>query len=320
MLGRWRSSWIFSWIFFLHDAWARLLPSCANSRCGKDESKLRRMCRRPRSVVLGGLRYCHSECLEMALVEILQTRPAPRRAPVAHRVPLGLLLLSRQQLTGEQLRIALEAQRKSYRASAGLSADSSADVGESLEQDPRYRAKKIGVWLQELGFATEQQVTAALARQWSCPVLKAGLMAAASERFPAIPARLLESFQMMPVEVVEATRTLLMAFSQGIDYTVLYAIEQMLGYRTEPCLVCPSVLEKGLQSLARRRRDVVFDRLQDAGECARIVANYATRAKAEEVRVARCGEHFWVRLERGRQEAVTLVLQTKSRFSVVSSQ
>ncbi len=139
-------------------------------------------------------------------------------------------------------------------------------------------------------------------------------MAVASERFPAIPARLLESFQMMPVDVVEATRTLLMAFSERIDYSVLYAIEQMLGYRTEPCLVCRSVLQNGLQSLARHRRDVVFDRLKEAGECARIVANYATSAKAEEVRVARCGEHFWVRLERGRQQAVTLVLQTTSRF------
>lgn len=174
----------------------------------------------------------------MALIDVLRMRPAPPREPAQRRIPLGLLLLSRQQITAEQLRWALAAQRE---------ADGCVD-----EALPAQR-KKIGLWLQELGFTSEQQVTAALARQWSCPLLQAGLMAPASRRFPAIPARLLESFQMMPVELVAATRTLLMAFSEGIDYAALYAIEQMLGYRTEPCLVPPSTLRASLQALAQVR-------------------------------------------------------------------
>jgi len=248
-----------------------------------------------------GALYCRSECLEKALVEVLRrAQRLPDKSFLApHRIPLGLILLSRQQLTAEQLRAALEAQR-------------AAACAEGVPS-----TKKIGAWMQELGFVSEQQVTAALARQWSCPVLRTGLMAVVAGRFPAIPALLLESFQMMPVDLVEATGTLLMAFSEGIDYTVLYAIEQMLGYRTEPCLVCPSILQKSLQSLARERgtSDVVFERLQDVGECARIVANYAASVKAEEVRVARCGEHFWIRLERARQGAVTLVAGFGSQFS-----
>jgi len=75
-----------------------------------------------------------------------------------------------------------------------------------------------------------------------------------ASRFPRYSNAFAESFQMMPVELVEATGTLLMAFSEGIDYTVLYAIEQMLGYHTEPCLVCPSTLKKSLQALARHRQ------------------------------------------------------------------
>ncbi len=185
--------------------------------------------------------------------------------------------------------------------------------------------KRIGAWLQELGFSTEQQVTAALARQWSCPVLRAPPMEIAARRFPSIPILLLESFQMIPVELVEANGTLLMAFSEGIDYTILYAIERMLGYHTEACLVCPSALQKSLQALAGRRgqSDVVFDRIDDAGECARIIVNYSAKVQAEEVRVARCGEHLWIRLERLRQEAVTLVLRapiSSSQFPVLSSQ
>lgn len=235
-----------------------------------------------------GVRYCQTECLELALLEFFgRARAVPHHAAVtSHRIPLGLLLLSRQQLTGAQLRTALAAQRAAGRG-------------------------KIGRWLQELGFATEHQVTAALARQWSCPVLRTNLLTIGASRLPPIPVLLLESFQMMPVELVEATGTLFIAFSEGIDYTILYAIEQMLGYHTEPCLVCPSALRKSLQGLVQHRGsgDVIFDRVEDAGECAHIIGNYSAKVGAKEVRLARCGEHLWVRLERLRQETLNLVLR-----------
>jgi hypothetical protein len=294
------------------DLCAKLAPQCGYGGCVHAGSLWRRMRSRSRGIRMQGTRYCRTECMELALIEVLgRSRPVPRRAAVAsHRIPLGLLLLSRQQLTAAQLRTALEAQRAAGRGTSGSNINGS-------------NIKKIGAWVQELGFATEPQVTAALARQWSCPVLRAPPMAIAASRFPPIPALLLESFQMMPVELVEATGTLLMAFSEGIDYTMLYAIEQMLGYHTEPCLVCPSTLQKNLRALARQREagDVVFDRTEDAGECAHIVGNYSAKVKAEEVRVARCGEHLWIRLERLGQEAVTLVLRApaSSQFSVLTA-
>jgi hypothetical protein len=291
-MQRWREA--------ARDFFGRLAPLCGYCDAVRARSGWRRMRRRSRGVRLQGARYCRAECLERALLAVLgQARAVQRRAAVApHRIPLGLLLLSRQQLTAEQLRTALEAQRAASCA-------------------PSDRRRKIGEWLQELGFATEQQVTAALARQWSCPVLRSGSAALGSGGspaiFPAIPVPLLESFQMMPVGLAEATGTLLIAFSEGIDYTVLLAIEQMLGYRTEACLVCPSTLRKSLQALQQREAsDVVFDRMEDARECAHIIGSYCANVKAEEIRMARCGEHLWIRLERPREEAVTLVLRTSS--------
>jgi Type II secretion system (T2SS), protein E, N-terminal domain len=301
-------SWSSAWRNFWNPA-----SRCGYCGCVQSRSPWRGMGGQSRGVRMQGERYCRTECMELALVEVLgRAQAAPQSSsPASHRIPLGLLLLSRQQLTAVQLRTALEAQREAVR-------------GKNQSR------KRIGAWLQELGFSTEQQVTAALARQWCCPVLRAPPMAIAASRFPPIPTLLLESFQMIPVELVGANGTLLMAFSEGIDYTVLYAIERMLGYHTEACLVCPSTLRKSLQALAGRRgaSDVVFERTEDAGECARIIVNYSAKVQAEEVRVARCGEHLWVRLERGirlerlRQEAVTLVLRApgSSQFPVLSSQ
>jgi hypothetical protein len=256
------------------------------------ESLWSRLRSRSRGVRLLDTRYCSPACLERALINVLRSMPLlPQRNVLApHRIPLGLILLSRQQLTPVQLGAALEAQRAS--------------------RDSSLTPKKIGEWLQEFGFVTEQQVTIALARQWSCPVLR-DASAIAAIRLPAIPRLLLECFQVVPVELVEATGSLLMAFGEGIDYRILYAIEQMLGYHTQPCLVCPSTLRKSLLSIARHHgpNDVVFDCQQDAAECAHIIGNYASTAGAEVVRIARCGGHLWVRMERPRREAVSLVLR-----------
>ncbi len=283
-----------SWTRAWRDFRQKLAVKCGN--CGRIHSRSlwRRIRGGPSGVRMQASWYCRPECLERALSEALgRAHPVAQRDVVAsHRVPLGLLLLSRQQLTAAQLRTALELQR-----AAGHG--------------------KIGEWLQKLGFATEPQITAALARQWSCPVLRTGPGGLAGRRFPSIPVLLLESFQMIPVGFAEATGTLLIAFSEGVDHTVLYAVEQMLGCRTDACFVCPSVLQKGLQALAQRHAaaDVVFDRTQDAHECARIIGSYSAKVGAEEVRLARCGKHIWIRLERLRGETLNLVLRAPADLS-----
>jgi hypothetical protein len=240
-------------------------------------------------VRLHGIWYCLPECLERALAEALpRLRSLPGRAvKTSHRVPLGLLLLSRQQLTIKQLRVALKAQR-----AAGCG--------------------KIGEWLQRLGFVDEQQVTAALARQWSCPLLATNAISSRSGRIPEIPLLLLQSFGMMPVSFVALTTTLHVAFADGIDYTALYAIERMLGCHTVPCLATPSRLHAHLRTLAERRTssEVVFERVADAAEFVRIVRSYATRVCASEIHMAYCGSYIWIRLECISRPSLSLLLST----------
>lgn len=244
-------------------------------------------------VCLAGGWYCRPECLQLAITEILEREQSMsrREAALPHRVPIGLLLLSRQQLTPEQLRIALEAQRNSG-------------------------SGRIGEWLGRLGFATEAQVTAAVARQWSCPVLATQLGNSAPESAAGIPLPLLEAFQMLPVELSALTGTLLMAFSDAVDYRALYAIEQMLGVRTEPCFVRASALRNALDGRAGRSKsnDVVFRGTEDAAAAARIVASYAERILAGELRLARCGDYVWARLARPAHAAINLVLEDRGRM------
>lgn len=275
-----------AWSLAWREFWQKLAPPCGHSDCIHSQGVWRRLRSKPRGVVIHGLRYCQDECMERALLDALRRiRSAAKRTLAPHRVPLGLLLLSRQQLTVEQLRAALQAQRTAGRG-------------------------RIGEWLQTFGFASEQQVTAALARQWSCPVLRSSSVSAGASRAPQIPITLLESFVMIPVDYIESTATLHIAFGEGIDYSMLYAIEQMAGCHTESCMAVPSFVRHNLQALSGRRgeSEVVFDRVADDAEFSRIVRSYCVRLAASEIRLAACGPHFWVRLFRPSRSALDLLL------------
>ena len=241
------------------------------------------------AVWFAGRRYCLRQCLEHALAETLRgTRSAPKLAAFSHRVPLGLFLISRQQLTAEQLQTAVTAQR-----AAGHG--------------------RIGDWLQALGFVTEQQVTAALAWQWACPVLRPSFFPFDPRRAPQIPVSLLESFGMVPVAYAESPATLHIAFGERVDYTALYAIEQMLGCHTEPCLVVPSFVRACLDTLSTQRGDteIVFESLPDRSEFSRIIRSYCVRLTASEVRLVPCGPHTWARLWRASHPPLDLVLRSR---------
>lgn len=289
-----RKDWSRSWENFL----GRWSPECGRSDCSRSDGGWRRVC--VSRIRMQGRWYCLPDCFERALLESLQRSSWSRSSrAMEHRIPLGLILLERKQLSAEQLRQALEAQRA---------------AGEG----------KIGEWLERLGFATGSQVLAALARQWSCPVLRREPSAVCGEKIRRIPLLLLESARMIPVEFVERTSTLYVAFDGGIDYSALNALEHMLECRTEACLCGPDTLERHLAQLKAQPRDmeVVFERMADCGDVARIVRSYADRVGALEARVADCQSCLWVRMHRAARPGVNVLFHRDGAhgFETVHSQ
>jgi hypothetical protein len=247
-------------------------------------------------VLLDGSHWCMDRCLENALARALRRVASSAERTVLHRVPLGLLMLSRRELAPEQLRSALEEQR-------------------------RKGFGRIGEWLQALGFVSEQQVTAALARQWSCPISRLNSVVPRSGPAPQIPITLLEKFSMIPVDYVLSTNTLFVAFGEGIDYPALYAIEQMLGCSTAPCMTVPSFVRTGLQLLSGQqpRSEVVFEHIKNTSEFCRIVRNYCVRVRASEIRLAACGSYRWIRILRhSSQAAIDLLMSLPSTNNFTS--
>jgi hypothetical protein len=180
-------------------------------------------------------------------------------------------MLSRGQLDNAQLRAALDAQRA--------------------------KGGRIGRWLEKLGFATEQQITAALGLQWACPVVTP--LAAETDCAALLPFRLMTQFRMLPIHFAAASRLMYVAFSEGIDYTALYAIEQMLDCRTEPCLISSSAMARAFERIGHQRRpgELLFESWRDVTEMARITSSAALKLGAQQARIVTCGNYVWVRLQ-----------------------
>lgn len=257
--------------------WVQVFSRCELQNRGCSGRIWRRIRGRRGGTWLHAAWYCTPQCLETALGQRLaQALSSPLAArPVPHRIPLGLLMLSRGQLSNPQLREALAAQRKNG-------------------------CGQLGYWLGQLGFAAESQITAALGLQWACPVLPAF---APRDSFCAtlLPFRLLEEFRMLPVQFVPSTRALYVAFSQGVDYPALHAVEGILDCRTEACLLNQSAMDQALQRIGDEGHadERVFESSRDASEMARIACGYVLKLNARAVRTAACGNYIWVRLESG---------------------
>ena len=277
------------WTRRLDKKWNGTPPGCGLATCPGTQSLWHRVLRRQNGISLEGVHYCGPQCMESALVvQFARLQALSPTPPPSNRMPLGLLMVARGKLTYNEVLAALEAQR-------------------------RARYGKIGEWFEKLGFATEQEVTTALALQWGCPVASSDLKPDASEPSRRIPLPILEAFHMWPLHHVAATNTLSIAFGARVDHSALYAIDQMLDCRTQPCVAGRKAIAYRLERLRQQARpgEVQFGPMHDAAEMARIASSYIVKLGSEEIRIRRLGSAVWLRLRTG-SGGVNVVFRLKS--------
>ena len=246
---------------------------CGLGSCAGPGSSFSRLWRQSSGASLQGVFYCRRECLETALLaQLARLYALPPSSPPANRIPLGLLMVARGWLTHEQVVAALQAQQ-------------------------RARTGQIGEWFEKLGFATPQQVTAALGLQWGCPVTLS-LESASPMPFGPIPLPILEAFQMIPLQFTPASNTLCIAFGQRVDHAALYAIEKLLACRTQPCVAGRQAVADELIRMRQqpRPRELEFGLMRDFDEIGRVGVSYMLKLGADEARLGRVGNFIWLRL------------------------
>ncbi len=259
----------------LLDPFQRIFRACENLKCKKRRALWPFWLRKCEGMSLQGRWYCGPECFEHAARdEFVGLRSAPETGgKKSHRIPIGLLLLSRGMINNAQLKHALLLQREKG-------------------------AGRIGTFLRQIHAVTEQDITAGLAAQWGCPVYPLDGAREFLQYGSLLPLTLLEAGGMLPVRHIRDRQTLYLAFVEGIDRTALYAVEKMLHLQTVPCIVSESAHRGAIQELRHvvNLPATVFESSMEPREMARTTRSYASQVGAEEVLMARSGRFIWVRL------------------------
>jgi hypothetical protein len=253
--------------------WTAWRMRCSNSACGRKRLLMPNLFRTYVGIYLGKEWFCGPECFEAflngtitaAIVSKQVNEPSKTR-----RMPLGLLLLQRGVLTSDQLALARAKQQ--------------AD------------GVNLGAAAQDLGFATAEQVTAAVAAQWSCPVFALG---GRSLSLPVhVPRRLLEEYEMLPVHFVEADKRLMVGFVTRVQYQILSTIESITGCDALPCFITAKDFQRHLQACGAPapENEIIFDRPMATSEIARMGRNYVSQLGARETRLGMCRDYLWIRI------------------------
>lgn len=269
--------------------WPGVAETCGLANCSGAKSLWRRVWRRRHGIRFDGALYCHPQCLEVAVrAELLRLLNQAPVSPPVNRMPLGLLMVARGKLTYTEVSAALEAQR-------------------------RARYGNIGEWVEKLGFATEQDVTAALGLQWGCPVASSLSFELAGATQP-LPFAIMENFLMWPLHRVASSNSLYIACGKRVDHGVLSAIEKMLGCRAQPCVAAPKLIASRIERVRQEPRagEIEFRSMRGPAEMVRIATSYIARIGAEEIRASRVGSVIWLLLK-NRVTNLNLLFQLRNR-------
>jgi hypothetical protein len=250
---------------------AQWMPRCSNVDCTKSTFHLAPW--RQRGFHVAEQWFCGSECLELGSREYITNLMIARgsgeisRSP---RMPLGLLMFSREILSAGQLKQVLAEQR---------------ETGENVADIVR-----------KFGFATEDQVTASIAAQWGCPTFN--VEAQKPLLNVQVPRRLMESYRALPLHFVEKENKLLVGFVDAIHHQLLYTIESVTSFSVNACFIKPSAFEYALQSTPRtyRQNEILFDRKNSIAEMATVSRNYVLQSGAERARFGICQDYLWARV------------------------
>ncbi len=220
--------------------------------------------------------YCSYSCFASVaserLTRLLSTTPATSAR--ISRMPLSLILMSRGLLTQEQAKQASIEQEKI-----------GADIGDILIQ---------------LGYVDEKDVTAARSSQWDCPVFSSSTRPLHLSTCQAdVPLTFSRMHSMIPLHYIHSTNTLMLGFVYGVEYAVLYSIEQMTGCRTRACLITPNDFALHMQYHAHQPppNDLTFETIQAPAKMAHTLCSYGALLNANEVAIGRCREYLWARMK-----------------------
>jgi hypothetical protein len=260
-----------NWLLPVEDLGRRVQgPSCADGEC--EMSQWQRWRRRNAGVFLGDKWYCSEACLKRGMERLILRTPklVVAHKPSAHRLPLGLLMLSRGVIDEP-------------------------DLAAALAMKSKCPQQRIGECMRNLGLVNEEEVTRALGMQSCLPVL----LGYEPEAEHLVPLRLQEAAEVFCFRSRYNPKLVYAGFATGVDRPVVSGVEAMLGSPVEPCIIPAHVVAEKLAVLAERHEgsELVFEARMAVPETVRSICSYARQVGTERIRIASTRHYLWARLQ-----------------------
>jgi hypothetical protein len=274
--------------------WKSMHSVCALRTC-RNTMLIRSVPQRRVGVTVGQSWYCSVDCFVSAALTRLAELSDERIVEMPHRprLPIGLVMVSKNYLTGEQLRYAT-AQSQLH--------------NEELENA-----------LLRLGLASERQLASARAMQWGCPMLKQEGVGQTIEA--DIPATLLRSSCAAPLHYSAETKRLLLGFVYRVEHTLLHALEQVIGCKAQPCFITPTEFDIQIDRVAGAPdyKEEVFEQLMTPMQMANTLGSLAVEISAREASFVNCRDYIWTRLS-GKRRRVDVLFRARRKMDTGQSE
>jgi len=258
--------------------WNHLMVHCGAPDCTRRGKSQLALVARFTGIYYNNGWFHNTSCLKGALVNQLQhlLLSFAKEQEKPYRLPIGLLLVNRGAITSQDLRAALQLQRR-----AGYG--------------------KLGYWIRQIVDLSEARLTAALSQQWGCPVFPLNEHTSFTAVRDCPPFPLLAAAKAVPAYRAPDGRQLHIAFSDHVDHTLLYALGEILDCQTVACVSTESSVNLALEMLRRHgsSHEICFDSVHEPLEIAAAICSYAAQLSARRLKVVRAGGYVWAALFRG---------------------
>jgi hypothetical protein len=254
----------------VHRGWKDMYETCALHTC-HNKLFLRSVQSRV-GINVGEQWYCSPDCFAAAAsMRIASLAPSNvLEMPHSPRLPIGLVMLSKGNLTDAQLRFATSQSQLH---------------GETLEAA-----------LLRLELTSERLLTAARAAQWGYPMLGKEHIGRVVES--DIPSILLETCSVVPLHRSAAAKRVLLGFVERVDHRLLNAVEEVTGLRGEPCFITRTDFAEQMELLTAvpRFEQVAFEDTKTPVQMGRTLGGLAVEVGLREARFTHCRDYVWTRL------------------------